>query len=110
VVSIWKRDLRNLVRRRPKLTLAVNLLALPVTALWVWAALAFDFSSPVFLTGLLSWFAISIYFAWLMVDTFEEGTWIIIFFELLGIYFWVSALIKLIRVVQGKTDFPPLQS
>ncbi len=108
--GIWKYDLRNIVRLNPRLTLAINLLALPVAALWVWLSFTFHLPSALFLTVFLSWSVFCTVVAWLMIDAFEEGSWIVVFVQMLLVYFWIAALVKLVRVIKGKEEFPALTS
>lgn len=88
----------------------MNLLALPVTILWVWASYSLHLSSPFFLTVLFLWVGLCGFFACLMVESFEQDTWLAVFVEVIGVYYWISSLVKLTRVVRGKAEFPELTS
>jgi hypothetical protein len=102
-------DLRNIVKRAPRLTLAINLLAAPVAIGWLWMALSFDFPRLLTMSVIIAWLAVTLFFALLMIETFENTEWLILFIELILVYFWIASLIKLIQVVRGEADFPPLK-
>lgn len=81
---------------------------MPIAVTWVWLSWVFEFPSAVLLTVLLAWLLVVIFFACLMVEAFEADSWMMVFIEVLGVIYWISALVKLIRVVRGRAAFPEL--
>jgi hypothetical protein len=86
----------------------INLLAVPVIAGWVWLAFRFGFPSLLFMSVLIALFALASFFGCLMIYVFEDVSCAVVFFEILWVYHWVVALVKLIRVVRGVDEFPDL--
>ncbi|MEX2243562.1 MAG: hypothetical protein WD716_06905 [Fimbriimonadaceae bacterium] len=100
--NVLQNDLRNLIKAKPRMALAINLLGPLVASGWVLLAVGLSLHQTLFLTMLFAILVLWAFWACLTLAVFEDHAWYLIIPELLLLVFYVIALVKLLQVVRGK--------
>lgn len=106
--SLLRYDLRNLVVKAPKLSLAILISAPPLVCVWLVLAISTALPPSATMTVLGVLLGVSLLTAGLVIATFEETPWFVVFIEILLVFYYFSAIWKLIQVVRGKRPMPRL--